>query len=109
MWWHYLIWVPIVIVYYSVFSWLSKQNNEFGGKWLWIMYVYGIVWPGWIVISRISKRLLFDGMLYDNIMFLTYVGTMIYLGAHAKLSMHQWLGVALVVIGSILMRIETAQ
>jgi len=104
-----LIWVPIVIVYYSILAWMSKQNNEFGGKWMYIMYIYGVVWPGWIIISRISKRLLFDGMLYDNIMFITYSVTMIFLGAHSKLTTHQWIGLGLVIIGSVMLRVETTQ
>jgi len=107
MWWHYAIWVPIVVVYYVGLTWISKQNNDIGGKWLYIMYLYGAVWPGWIVVSRISKRLLFDGMLFDNLMFLTYVVTLMFLGAHGKLTTHQWVGIGFVVVGSILMRIET--
>jgi hypothetical protein len=99
-------WVPLVVVYYVVYSWLSKQNNDIGGKWLWMMFVWGAICPMWIIVSRISKNLLFDGMLYDNLMFLTYVGTMMYLGSHAKLAGHQWFGLGLVVFGSVLMRIE---
>jgi len=90
-------WVPLVVVYYIVYSWLSKQNNEFGGKWLWIALIWGAICPMWIVVSRLSKNLLFDGMLYDNLMFLTYVCTMIFLGAHARLVIHQWFGLSLVV------------
>lgn len=96
MWWHYLIWVPIVIAYYACYSWMSKKNNDYGGKWLLIMFVYGALWPGWIVVSRISKRLLFDGMLFDNLMFLTYVVTLMALGAHGKFTTHQWIGLFLV-------------
>ncbi len=109
MWYHYLWWVPLTIVYYAVYSWLSKQNNEIGGHWLWIAFVFGAICPFWVIVSRISNRLLFDGMLYDNIMFLTYVSTLIFLGAHAKMSIHQWVGIGLVVIGSIMMRIEVGQ
>lgn len=102
----YLIWVPIVIIYYAFFSWFTKQNNELGGNWTFVLYLYGMFWPGWVVVSKFSKNLLFDGMLYDNIMFLTYVVTMISLGAHAKLAMHQWIGVALIVTGSVCMRVD---
>ena len=103
--WNYVWWVPLVIVYYGIYSWLSKQNNEIGGYWLWAAFIFGAICPFWVIISRLSKNLLFDGMLYDNLMFLTYIGTMVALGCGAKLMMHQWVGVGLIVVGSIMMRI----
>jgi cytochrome c biogenesis protein CcdA len=103
--WHYLWWVPCAVVYYGIYSWMSKQNNDIGGKWIWFAFAWGAVCPLWIVVSRISKNLLFDGMLYDNLMFLTYVGTMLFLGAGAKLAAHQWLGLAMIVAGSVLIRV----
>lgn len=106
MWWHYALWVPTVVVYYVGYSWLSKQNNDIGGKWFWFMFAYGAACPLWLIVSRISKNLLFDGVLYDNLMFLTYVGAMIFLGAHARMTAHQWVGLGLVVLGSVLLRWE---
>jgi hypothetical protein len=101
-------WVPATVVCYFIYTWLAKQNNELGGKWFWIMYAYAVaICPlVWLVVSRISKNLLFDGMLFDNLLSLTYIITMIYLGAHAKLVFHQWIGIGLVIVGFILMRWE---
>lgn len=59
----------------------------------------------WVIVSRISKKILFDGMLYDNLMFLTYVATMMALGAHDKMGWHQIAGLGLVVVGSVMMRV----
>ena len=97
----YLKWIPFVIVYYCIYAWLSKQNNEFGGKWIWITYVYGAICPLWLIISRYSKNLLFDGMLYDNILFLSYIATMIFLGQANNFSTTQYIGLVLMIIGSI--------
>jgi len=102
---HYLWWVPITIIYYIIFSWLSKQNNIFGGKWFWILFVFGAFCPMWIIVTRVSKNLLFDGMLYDNIMFLTYALTMLYLGAAEKMTISQWIGLIFIIGGSIIIRI----
>lgn len=60
----------------------------------------------WILVSRVSNNLLFDGMLYDNIMFLTYVFTLLYLGAGDKFVLHQWAGLGMVIAGSVLLRIQ---
>jgi uncharacterized membrane protein len=107
-------WVPVTIFYYIVYSWLSKYQNDHaldGDVWykqfqFWLMFAWGALCPLWLVISRISKNITFDGMLYDNIMFLTFVGTMAVMGAGSKFEAHQWIGVALIVFGSILMRVE---
>ena len=101
---HYFWWIPTVIAYYVIYSYLAKQNNELGGKWFWIAIVFGLLCPFWAIVSRISKNILFDGILYDNIIFLTYIFTMIYLGAAEKLTSWQWFGLALVVSGSVVMR-----
>ena len=101
---HYIWWVPATIIFYAIFAWLSVKSNTLGGKWPWILYAYGAAIPVWVIVSTFSKRLLFDGMLYDNLMFLSYALTVIYLGAHTSMGVAQWCGVGLVVAGSILMR-----
>ena len=101
---HYLWWITLSIIYFAVYAWISKQNNVYGGKWFWIILIYGFA-PIWAFVSRYSKRLLFDGMLYDNILFLTYAITMIIIGTADKpVTPHQWFGIALIIFGSVLMR-----
>jgi len=106
MWWHYALWIPAVIVYYTIYSWISKQNNDVGDNWFWVMFIYGAMCPFWVIVSRVSKNILFDGMLYDNIMFLTYITTLIVLKSGDKFLPHHWIGLGLVVLGSVLMRIS---
>ena len=103
--WNYLWWVPTVVIYYVGYSWFARQNNVFGGNWFWYMLIFGLLCPFWLIVSAISNNLIFDGMLYDNIMFLTYVFTMAILGCGAKFVPHQWLGVSLIVLGSIMLRV----
>jgi len=103
---HYLWWVPAVLIYYVAYAWMSKQNNVHGGKWLWIMLVFGAACPWWLIISRVSKRLLFDGMLYDNLMFLAFVVTMLVLSRHeSSMPIYKYVGLGFVVAGSVMMRI----
>ena len=105
---YYYIWIPATIILFALQAWLSVKVNQQGGKWLWAMYGFGImfaaVFPVWIYVARYSQRLLFDGALFDNLIFLTYILTLMCLGEHAKLSSYQWTGLGLVVVGSILMR-----
>lgn len=99
------LWVPILIVFYIGHAWLSLKNNQEDGWLIWLLLYNAL--PAWVVISKISKRILFDGMLYDNIMFLTYVFTIAYLDKSIKsFSCCQWLGFMLVMAGSIMMRLN---
>lgn len=100
----YLWWLPATVLFYSVFAWLSVQSNERHGWWPWVLYLYGASCPIWVLVSMRSKRLLFDGMVYDNLMFLSFVVTLLLLGAHT-VSGWQWVGLVLVVLGSVLMRV----
>ena len=100
-----------MVFFYMVSSYLAKLNNDhndlvwYKSYYFWTAFAFGALCPFWVIVSRISKNLLFDGMLYDNLMFLTYVFTMMALGCGAKFGVHQWIGVALVAFGSVLMRI----
>jgi len=68
-------------------------------------FMWGAIFQLWTVVSRISKNIVFDAMLYDNIMFLSYVGALTLLGCGSKFVTHQWIGLVVVIIGSIIMRI----
>jgi hypothetical protein len=71
------------------------------------MFIYGALCPFWVMVTRVSKNLMFDGMIYDNLMFLTYVFAMIALGAGHNLGAFQWFGVGLMILGSIMMRVTS--
>jgi hypothetical protein len=98
-------WIPIVIVFGLVLAGLSVKNNEVGGNWFYVLYVFGIIqlWP---FVSRYSKNLVFDGLLYDTILVLTYSTVVIFLSKGKTFSTVNYAGVGIVIIGLILMKIE---
>jgi hypothetical protein len=59
----------------------------------------------WVWVSRISKNLLLDNILYDIIMSLSYTGTFILLKYGESFTPLNWVGIALAVIGLVLMKI----
>jgi len=101
----YLWLIPSVVLYYYFYTLFSYYNNLHGGKWAWITFVYGALCPLWLIASRISKNLMFDGMLYDVTMFLTFVVTMAILGGGNDFSTANWIGVLFFTIGVILMKL----
>jgi len=103
----YLLWIPATIAYYIIYSLLAKKHNLTEGvdKWTIIMFVYGALCPIWLIVSKISKNLLFDGMLYDIIIFLTFAITIAIVDRVYNLAWHQIIGAFFVVVGFILMRL----
>jgi len=102
---HYLLWIPSLVVYYAIYYWISKQNNERAGAWFWYVYIFGAACPIWAWVCCFSKNILFDGMLYDIVMFVTFFVTMALLGAGERFALHQWVGTYLVLVGFVMMRI----
>jgi len=101
---HYWFWVPVVVLVYVIYSLLSKQNQEHGGKWFWAMYAFGVIMP-WAFVSRYSKNLLFDGLLYDMVMCCTMAATFAVLGEGANFTGWNWVGVGLALCGFAMMKV----
>jgi hypothetical protein len=104
---NYLIWVPLTIIWYVFLTILSFNHNNNDnlfsktGLYLWLMGLY----PMWVFVSKYSTRLIFDGMLYDSIIFLSYPITMILLGAGKTFSMVNYIGLCFLVLGFFLLKI----
>ena len=100
------IWIPFAIVMYATYAWITKQNNlhQTPVWFIWMWFVGAI--PLWNIVSRSSTSLLVDGFLYDLIMLLAYVGTMIFLGEAKAFILNQWVGLGFCIIGFILMKVR---
>jgi hypothetical protein len=98
------IWYWIGIwFFYCIQAVVANQNNKFGGKWLWIAIVYSAL-PVFPLVCKVSKNLMVDGIIYDVLIFLSYVVTLLYLGSGKAFSFWNWAGLALVIGGVVLMK-----
>ena len=100
---HYLWWIPTTIIVYMIYGWLSKQSQELGGMYFWILGFVPI--PLWALITRVSTNLLVDGIIYDIIMLLGFTSGLIIMGASAGFTTHQYIGLGVAISGVILMKI----
>ena len=100
----YFIWVPICFIFYVIYSLVSKQNQILGGKWFWITLLMG-AFPGWAIVSRYTKNILQDGLIYDLIMIIAFPITMIWIGEAKNFIWTQWLGLVLTIGGLVLMKL----
>lgn len=98
----YLLWIPALIFLTIVWAIIGKHVNENPNSNLFYFLFFAI--PVWSFVCRHSKNLLFDSILYDGIMTLVYAGAFIWLGAGNNLTMVQWLGCALSIVGLLLMK-----
>jgi len=103
MTWHHLWWVPLVGLYYWIAGYLSYKNNTVESKgWLIGLYLFGLVqlWP---FVSRVSKNLIVDAMIYDFL--IVFIGTMSVLYISGKsFSVSQWAGLFLAIVGILLVQ-----
>ena len=106
MWYHYLWWVPATAFWYGVLAWLSKQSNELQGYWTWSVWGWGALCPLWAVVSRISGNVILDGVLYDAVLIISQTVVWIHLGLMGGSKIPQWTGLFMIILGSILMRVE---
>lgn len=99
-------WIPLAIIMYSSYAYLTKQNNLHQTSfWFWLMWAVGAI-PLWNFVSRKSTQILIDGFIYDIIIISAYVGTLILLGEAKAFVPHQWLGLVLCLVGLILMKLS---
>jgi hypothetical protein len=102
---HYLWWIPLVIIYYVGYAWLSVKNNESSTtlNWFMILYLYGGIIQIWVIVSRFSKNIFFDALLYDFVLITSQNVALIYF-SNTKFSITQTIGVILATLGLLMIR-----
>lgn len=100
--WFY-IWVPFIIVLHGISCKLSVSNqhgSNTAGMWLWIIGAL----PIWVIISRYSKNILVDAMLYDTLLVITYTIGIAYFGDKVLTPMN-YAGIALMFAGLLMVKL----
>jgi len=102
----YYWWVPSTFMYYALYHYVSVRSNQTGNmKWVWIGYTIGALCPFWILLARQSKNLLFDGVVYDNMILLSFITVASMMGVGEHFSAVNWLGICCAVLGLTLMKV----
>jgi hypothetical protein len=90
---------------YSLYAYVSRYNNIKHSLLSFIIVSLVGAFPLWSFVSRVSKNLLFDGLLYDSCMLLSFVITFILLGEGKAFNLIQWFGLISCIMGLILMKV----
>lgn len=101
----FYLWIPLVIIVYSLVAVISKKAND-TQEWSWIWMLYGLNIVGiWPLLSKYSKNILFDGLLHDFIVFMTFYGTLLIMGSASTFSATQWIATTMIILGFILFKL----
>jgi hypothetical protein len=100
----YLLWVPLLMLMHSLLGYASVQANNNSKSWFYISWLL-ICIPVWPMVAKYSKNIVFDGLLFDSIMLITYsFAVIIICKQYETLKFINFIGFFLVISGLILFR-----
>lgn len=101
----YCLWIPIVIMCCVISAILSYQLNENQNSrfYFWSLLISQIL-PLWTFVAWYSKNLIFDAILYDILILLSFNITFLCLGTGKTFSIYQWCACVVILIGMIVLR-----
>ena len=100
-------WLIVLAVLMMASAFFSVQQNETGDiKWFFAIWAVGMI-PMWAIVSRYSKNITADGLLYDFAITLIYYPTLCYFSSEG-FNLRWWhiLGFVLALVGVTLVRIK---
>jgi hypothetical protein len=111
--WFYSLWITILTISCIFAAILTKRVNDqemfmhLSPKVLfWLLYALPFLTNIWPWIAKNSKTILFDGLLYDQIVFVVYYGVMLYLGSGHNFSARQWVACAVIFVAMIVLKMD---
>lgn len=100
----YLIWIPLVVLYYAYYAYLSNKHNLSPTFFSSVkLYLIGGLVQLWVFVSAVSTNIVFDAILYDLIMVVTQIIVLVILSGNS-FTVQQALGLILAITGLLLIR-----
>jgi len=99
---HYLIWIPLCIISYIFLAFASLKNSQSSGAWFYAVWGQSIL-PLWALVSLKSNNIVFDGLLFDTIMILSYTIAATYFSGHV-VSLKFVAGILISILGLFIIR-----
>ena len=100
--WFYL-WIPAILTINIASAKLSLMNQAGSMMAAWGLWIVGAI-PLWVFVSKYSKNMLFDAMLYDSIMVVSFALAVSYFGA-GHLTWINYVGIILIGVAMILIKL----
>ena len=100
------IWIPPLIISCIISAYAAKLSNNnvpYGSLYVFLASLVGIFI--WLWVTKISKNILFDSIIYDIILTTVFTATFIFLKCGDTFNIYNWIGIALALLGLVLMKI----
>lgn len=97
----------VSIVFGAAQAVVSRENQTHGGRWLFAAWLLGTLAP-WAFVSRFSRDLFFDSLIYDLGWTLAFYVALCCRG-NERLTFGQYVGLAICVAGILTFKGCTAQ
>jgi hypothetical protein len=102
-----LTWPILAVILYAIHAYASYQNKDAQGfaPFLKVWLVSMCISPLWALVSRYSNNLLFDGLLYDILVFIVYAIMFVWLEQH-YLSFRpiNYIGIGVILVGMMMLK-----
>ena len=87
----------------AYFSYRASNGGDV--RWFWYTFILGFA-PTWAIVARYSKDLVSDAVLYDILVSVVYfIAMIVFTRQWATLQWWKYMGFAMAVTGTIVMRI----
>jgi len=103
---NYATWITLLILISMISAYCAKLSNmkiPFGGLYVFISSMLGAL--TWVWVTKVSKNLIFDSLLYDIILVITFTSSFVFLKCGQSFSIMNWIGLITAIIGLILMKV----
>jgi len=102
-----LCWITALICIGSFGAYFSKAYNATSKSlYFWLIFTAGIAGNClWANVARRSDNLIFDNVVFDIVISLAYVGVFVLLGCSESFKLVNWIGIATVLVGLVLLKI----
>ena len=100
----YFIWIPLVFIFYFIYGWLSYKNSSTANNlWFWVIYLYGAIFQLWAFVSKFSKNIVLDALVYDLVMAISLYCALLFF-KNTMPTIPQIIGIVLCIVGLLLIR-----
>jgi hypothetical protein len=100
------IWVIFLIASSLLGAYCAKLSNShipYGSLYVFLCSLIGMFI--WVWLTRVSKNLIFDSLLFDIVMTISFTAGFVLLKYGSTFHLANWIGLAFAVLGLMLMKI----
>lgn len=91
--------MAFVVLLYGLQGYLTIKNNQIGGKWFWFLAISSML-PCWAIVSRYSKDVVLDAIIYDVLLMVSYaVGILYFSNTFERLKVVNLCGIIMIIVG----------